>query len=95
MPITRPSRIESRAKAGGANRSMSRITASVPAAKSTSIGAAPLVDCPMIQPPATFSSDRPMIRITVPVTIGGKNRMSIENTGAISIMKSPETITDP
>ena len=36
-----------------------------------------------------------MIRMMVPVTSGGKNLMSLPNTGAISIMNSPQAITEP
>ncbi len=36
-----------------------------------------------------------MIRMTVPVTSGGKKRSSFENTGASSIMKMPLAITEP
>ena len=36
-----------------------------------------------------------LIKITVPVTNGGKNLSSLANTGASSIMKSPEAITEP
>lgn len=36
-----------------------------------------------------------MIKMMVPVTRGGKNRMSFPNTGASSIMKRPHAITEP
>ena len=36
-----------------------------------------------------------MIRITVPVTIGGKNRSSCEKNGATRIMNSPHAIVAP
>ena len=38
----------------------------------------------MAQLAATGISVRPMVVMTVPVTTGGKNRMILENTGAIS-----------
>ena len=50
---------------------------------------------PPAQPAATGISDSPMIKITVPVTSGGKNLSSLANTGASSIMKMPEAITEP
>lgn len=36
-----------------------------------------------------------MIRITVPVTSGGKKRSSFPKTGASSMIASPATITEP
>ena len=36
-----------------------------------------------------------MIRITVPVTIGGKKRSSCEKNGATRIMNSPQAIVAP
>ena len=50
---------------------------------------------PPTQPAATGISDSPMIKITVPVTSGGKNRSSFEKTGASNIMKMPLAITEP
>jgi hypothetical protein len=44
---------------------------------------------------ATGSSARPMIVITVPVTTGGKKRISFENHGAMRNVNSPATITEP
>ena len=54
----------------------------------------------MIKPPptqlaATPNSDNPMIRMTVPVTNGGKNRTSFAKNGASTIMKMPQAMTDP
>ncbi len=50
---------------------------------------------PPAHPAATGIRDNPMIKITVPVTNGGKNLSSFANTGASSIMKTPEAITEP
>lgn len=50
---------------------------------------------PATQLPATGSSEMPMIRMTVPVTSGGKKRNSLPNRGASSMIASPATITDP
>lgn len=36
-----------------------------------------------------------MIRMTVPVTNGGKKRTSFAKIGASSIMKMPDAMTDP
>lgn len=36
-----------------------------------------------------------MIRMTVPVTSGGKKRSSLPKTGASNTIASPATITDP
>lgn len=49
----------------------------------------------MAQLPATGSSETPMIRMTVPVTSGGKKRSSKPKTGANSMIARPATITDP
>ena len=97
MPITSPSRMDSRAKAGGANRSINKMMINVAAAKARLIGAPKSSEAapPPAQPAATGISDRPMIKITVPVTSGGKNLSSLANTGASNIMKMPEAITDP
>ena len=50
---------------------------------------------PPAQPAATGIRVRPMTRMTVPVTSGGKKRSSLANTGASSIMKIPLAITEP
>ncbi len=50
---------------------------------------------PATQLPATGIRERPMMRITVPVTSGGKNRSSFPKTGASRIIATPETITEP
>ena len=83
--------------AGGANRSMSKIKTSVPRANARLIGAPKSSEAapPPAQPAATGISDSPMIKMTVPVTNGGKNRSSLANTGASSIMKMPQAITEP
>ena len=77
MPITRPSRIDSRAKAGGANRSINKMMIKVAAAKARLIGAPKSSEAtpPPAQPAATGISDNPMIKMTVPVTSGGKNEL--------------------
>ena len=97
VPSTRPSRIDSRANGPGANRSISRMMIKVSAAKARLIGAPKSSDPapPPAQPAATGISDRPMIKITVPVTSGGKNFSSFAKTGASNIMNRPEAITDP
>lgn len=96
VPTIRPSRIDTRRRFSGANRSIAMITASVKnpmpiAAGSPKSGPVP----PPNQPPATRIRDTPMMRMMVPVTNGGKNRISRPNTGASSIMNSPQAITDP
>ena len=59
-----------------------------------------LVGCGLLPPPttssaATGSSAMPMIVITVPVTTGGKNRISRLKNGATRNVNSPATITAP
>ena len=44
---------------------------------------------------ATGSSAMPMMVITVPVTTGGKNRISLAKYGAMKKVNSPATITAP
>ena len=44
---------------------------------------------------ATGSSAMPMMRMTVPVTTGGKKRSSFAKYGAIRNVNSPATITAP
>ena len=89
--------MEIRAIAGGANRSISTINSNVPAASATfSIGApSSVIRPPPTQFAATPNSDNPMIRITVPVTSGGKNRTNCAKKGASTIMKMPQAITEP
>lgn len=96
VPITSPSRIDSRCSTGGAKRSTARMTTRVKNASPTFPGDPyeGLADPPPTQPAATAVSDTPMIRMIVPVTSGGKNRSSWEKTDATRIMKSPEMITD-
>ena len=50
---------------------------------------------PPNQPAATRINETPMIRMIVPVTSGGKNRISLPNTGASNIMNRPQAITEP
>ncbi len=50
---------------------------------------------PAAQLPATGIRETPMIRMTVPVTSGGKNRSSFPKTGASRMIASPATITEP
>ena len=95
VPTTRPSSTDTRCSAGGAKRSISTMKSRVPAAKATLIGSAPSGLPSTIHPAATRMSDRPMMRITVPVTIGGKNRSSCEKNGATRIMKRPHAIVAP
>ena len=73
------------------------MNSSVPAASATFFIGAPssVTRPPPTQFAATPNSDSPMIRMTVPVTSGGKNRTSLANSGASSIMKMPAAITDP
>ncbi len=96
VPRTSPSSTETRASPRGAKRSTSTTASSTPAAKATSSGsAAPSFPPSVIHPAATLVSETPMIRITVPVTIGGNSRTSCENHGATSTMKSPQAIVAP
>ena len=97
VPITSPSRMDSRAKAGGANRSISKMMIKVAAANARLTGAPKSSEPapPPAQPAATGISDSPMIKITVPVTNGGKNLSSLANTGASNIMNTPDAITEP
>jgi hypothetical protein len=44
---------------------------------------------------ATGSSAMPMIRMTLPVTTGGKNFTSFENEPATRKVKMPATMTEP
>ncbi len=97
VPMISPDRMDSRARAGGAKRSITKISTRVPAAKAM-LRTAPKSSAPTpppAQPAATGISDRPMIKITVPVTSGGKNRSSLANTGASRIMNRPQEITAP
>ena len=57
----------------------------------SSVGPAP----PAASAAATGSSAMPMMVITVPVTTGGKNRISLEKNGAMRKVNSPATITAP
>ena len=50
---------------------------------------------PAAQSAALGSSVSPMIRMTSPVTSGGKNRSSLAKYGASSAMARPDTITAP
>ncbi len=97
VPMTMPSRMDTRASAGGANRSISTMRTSTPAASATFfIGADPSSPPPVLtQPAATLISVNPMMVITVPVTSAGKNLRSLANTGASTIMKMPDAITEP
>lgn len=97
IPATIPISTAIRLKKGGANRCTARTTTSTPPASARFFGApnsgepAP----PAAHLPATGSSDTPMIRITVPVTSGGKNRSSRPKTGASSTIARPATMTAP
>ena len=74
------------------------ITSVMPASSRLSAGApfaAPPSPVPTIQPAATGSRLRPIVVITVPVTTGGKNRITVANTGAISRPITEAAITDP
>jgi len=97
VPMIRPLRMDSRWMAGEAKRSISRMITSVISAKTRFFGLPKvgLPEPPPAQPAATDINDKPMIKITVPVTRGGKNRSSLEKTGASNIMNSPQAITDP
>ena len=44
---------------------------------------------------ATGSSAMPMIVMTMPVTTGGKNRISLAKYGATKNVNSPATMTEP
>ena len=92
-----PNRIEIRASAGGPNRSISTMSSKVPAANATFFTGAPssVISPPPTQLAATPNSDSPIIRMTVPVTSGGKNRTSFAKNGASTIMNTPQAITDP
>ena len=89
--------MDSRAKAGGPNRSINKMMIKVAAAKARFTGAPKSSEPapPPAQPAATGISDNPMIKITVPVTNGGKNLSSLANTGASNIMNTPDAITEP
>jgi hypothetical protein len=89
--------MESRCTTGGAKRSIRMMNSSVPAAKPTLSGLPKSSEPvpPPTQPAATSISETPMIRMTVPVTIGGKKRTKREKIGASSIMNRPHAITDP
>ena len=73
------------------------MSSNVPAANATFFIGAPssVIRPPPTQLAATPNSDRPMIRMTVPVTSGGKKRTSFAKNGASTIMKMPQAITDP
>ena len=49
----------------------------------------------MAQLAATGISDKPMTVITMPLTTGGKNLITLENTGVISSPTAAETMTAP
>jgi hypothetical protein len=57
----------------------------------SSVGPAP----PAASAAATGSRAIPIMRITEPVTTGGKNRISLEKYGAIRKVNSPATMTAP
>ncbi len=96
-PTAIPRSTAIRERKAGANRCTPSTTASTKAASARFFGSpksfAPAP--PAAQLPATGSSETPMIRITVPVTSGGKKRSSRPKTGASSMMASPATITEP
>ena len=50
---------------------------------------------PPAHPAATDITDNPTIKMTVPVTKGGKNRRSLEKIGASNIVNKPQAITEP
>lgn len=50
---------------------------------------------PVIQPAPDGMSDRPMTVITVPVTTGGKNRMTRAKNGTMMIATTPATRVAP
>ena len=96
VPMTRPSRIDTRRSPSGANRSIAMMTISVKKPMPTALGSPKFGPVPPPnQPAATRISETPMMRMMVPVTRGGKKRMSRPNTGASSIMNSPHAITEP
>lgn len=96
VPITRPSSTETRARPRGAKRSMRMMSSRVPPAKASERPDPEPSSLPVtIQPAATLMSDRPMMRITLPVTMGGKNRSSCAKNGAMRIMNSPHAIVAP
>ncbi len=98
VPMSRPSRIDTRRRASGANRSMTMIIARVKNPSPIAAGepkSGPAALPPPNQPAATRISETPMIRMMVPVTKGGKNRISFPNTGASRIVNNPQAITEP
>ena len=97
VPATRPSRMLSRLAAGGAKRSISRMITNVTAPIPMYFGSPKSSDPvpPPNHPAATGISDRPMIRMTVPVTRGGNRCRSFANTGASAIMNTPDAMTEP
>lgn len=97
VPTTMPTSTATRLRNGGAKRCTARTTTRTNAASATFFGAPKSFEPapPATQLPATGSSETPMIRMTVPVTSGGKKRSSRPKTGASSIIASPATITAP
>ena len=98
VPTARPSRIDTRRIAAGANRSMPMMTARVRNPKAMFFGSpksGPAAVPPPNQPAATRIRDTPMMRMIVPVTSGGKKRISLPTIGATAIMNNPHAMTDP
>jgi hypothetical protein len=96
VPTIRPSRIDTRRTLSGAKRSSAMMTARVKKPMPTAFGSpnsGPVP--PPNQPAATRISDTPMMRMMVPVTSGGKKRISFPNTGASAIMNNPQAMTEP
>lgn len=96
-PTAMPTSTAIRPRKGGANRCATSTTARTKPASARFFGSpksfAPTP--PAAQLPATGSSETPMIRMTVPVTSGGKKRSSLPKTGASNTIASPATITEP
>ena len=100
VPMTIESRIARREMAPtGILLRISTITRVTPASIRLSaepaLGSVPALARPTIQPAATGSRLRPIVVITVPVTTGGKNRMTVANTGAMSRPITEAAMTDP
>lgn len=96
-PTTMPTSTAIRLRKAGANRCTPSTTTSTNTAGAMFLGAPKSAEPtpPATRLPSTGSSEIPMVRITVPVTSGGKKRSSLPKTGASSMIARPATITEP
>ena len=100
VPITIDSRIASREIAPTGILLRTRTMTSVMPASMRFSGEPPFAPpvfspVPMIQPAATGSRLSPIVVITVPVTTGGKKRITVAKTGAISSPITDAAMTEP